>query len=561
MRYCIVLCLLSLGLRGFGQTAPSMYWVAFQDKVGTPYSVQYPQAFLSDKSMQRRQKNGVAITEQDLPVNPTYVQQVLSATQGRLHHTSKWFNSMTLDLTQLDSLGKVAALDTLSTLGCVREVKVLAEGPVRMSHKYECPQSASSKSYAPWQDSTKYGLGYRQIALINGHRLHEQGLEGQGMDIAQLDNGWQAVPLLPCFEHLYQENRVKLVRDFVHPHSPDVYDGGSHGTWVLGHMAAIIPDTLYGTAPKANFYLFKTEDTNTEFLVEVDNWVAAVELCDSLGVDVINSSLGYSLFDDMDMDFHYNDMNGDVCRGSIAGDIAASKGILIVNSAGNSGDSPWHYLTAPSDGDSVLCIGAVDAWGQHARFSSFGPSYDGDVKPNVSSMGHETYFPVADTTVATGSGTSFSSPITAGAAACLWQAHPDRTNMEIFRAIEKSASCYAHPNDSLGYGIPDFWKAHLLLLSSDSLPNIQIKRVFPNPASDFITVQSTGAPIREARICDLSGRRLLTHAVSPTATVYQHPDAIYLDLEVTSLPCGMYVLYIRTDSGESSTPFEIKRSQ
>jgi serine protease AprX len=345
-----------------------------------------------------------------------------------------------------------------------------------------------------------YGEGFRQIEMLNGHLLHAMQHTGKGVRIAQFDSGWNLSDVLPAFENLRNEGRIAMTRDFVFTSSPDVFVLSNHGTFVLSTMASWWPDSLIGTAPDATYYLFRTEDPLSENLVEEDNWVAAAELSDSLGIDIINSSLGYSLFDDPEMNHTYGDMNGNTTRCSIAADIASEKGILVVNSAGNSGNSAWRFITAPSDGDHVLAVGAVDANEVKAGFSGFGPSSDGEVKPNVAAMGQATAYAALDSTVRTGNGTSFSSPVIAGLAACLMEAFPEKSNFEIKDAIEKSASQYNQPNDSLGYGIPDFMLAYQIL-QGNSQPGAGdfAAMLFPNPCNHELTVV-----LNDAEYCDIS---------------------------------------------------------
>jgi len=545
-RLLLFFCCILIQRFSNGQNAPGYYYISFTDKIGTPYSTAFPQAFLSDKSIERRLTWGIPITEQDLPVNPTYIQDVLSATGGSLHHTSKWFNSMTLSLVGLDSASIAQALIALEAMPFVLNVRKNAPDISKAS--IEKLNTHVKQLYHP--DSSHYGVSFHQLEMINIPRLHAFGNVGKGMDIAVLDAGWIGYETQPAFEALRNSGRLMGTRDFVQPNSPDVFEGSYHGTFVLGHMAGIIEDSLYGSAPMANYFLMQTENAASEYRIEEDNWVAAIELCDSLGIDVVNSSLGYSLFDDTTMNYTPADMNGDVSRASIAADIAASKGILIVNSAGNSGNSDWYHITAPSDADSILCIGAVDYWGEHAGFSSYGFENGDRVKPNVAAMGRLTYFPGPNGYLAQGSGTSFSSPIIAGSVACLWQAFPEKSNMEIIRAVERSASLYPNHNTALGYGIPDFWKAYLLLNNATKLPNKLIEMVFPNPASEVLHVKTTGSPILGYRIISVQGQ-VLEKFIWTEAW-----KGNYLDITIKGLPIGEYLLELNTEAGTLCTPFQ-----
>jgi subtilisin family serine protease len=319
-------------------------------------------------------------------------------------------------------------------------------------------------------------------------------------------------------------------------------------------MASWLPGEMVGVAPEANYYLFRTEDPFSEFPVETDNWVVAAELCDSLGIDIINSSLGYSLFDDPAYDFAYEDMNGNTIHCSIAAAIAARKGILVVNSAGNSGDDPWRFITAPSDAEGILCVGAADAQENHAWFSSYGPSADGRVKPDVSAMGAATAYAAQDSTIRTGNGTSFSSPIIAGASACLYQAFPNASSMLLRDAIMRSASAYANPTDSLGNGIADYYKAWQLMQGPTSVEGDFSASVYPNPCT-----QSMRVILDDAKSCnvqyaiyDAMGRRCF---LSAGLIAVDGHGTFSIDNAVEALPAGNYTLHIFWELRNSMVSF------
>ncbi|MBM3427737.1 MAG: hypothetical protein FJX95_03030, partial [Bacteroidetes bacterium] len=311
----VILCLISWA--AIAQNAPGFYWVRFADKNGTPYSLVYPQAFLSERALEKRQRIHKEITEQDLPVNPTYVQAVLDSSGGTLHHTSKWFNSMTVNLTALDSAGLVSALAKINNLPFVVEVKntaaLRADWSEERSMHLVKDREEETESWVEWSEPTPtpYGKAFVQLDLLAIPRLHEAGFKGEGIHVGVFDVGWKFMPAMHAFDALRDEGRLKMVRDFVNPLQPDVFDGGDHGTTVLALMTAELDSGKYlGAAPEANYYLFQTENSSSEYRIEEDNWVAAAELADSLGLDIINSSLGYSTFDDSTMNYTYADMNG-----------------------------------------------------------------------------------------------------------------------------------------------------------------------------------------------------------------------------------------------------------
>ncbi len=522
------------------QTAPDKYWVQFTDKNNSPFSIYNPSEYLSEKCIARRVKFSLGFDERDIPVNETYISEVLNVGQCFLHQKSKWFNAITISF--IDS----ALVDVVRALPFVWQVRnaVVVKGDGEIDKLKIERDDLVMKAAAPkiCDGSEKYGASFRQIDMLNGHLLHTLDYTGKGVDIAQFDAGWNKTDQLPAFQKLRDEGRIRMTRDFVY--HDNVYNLSNHGTFVLSTMAGIIQDSLIGTAPDANYFLFRTEDPQGEFLVEEDNWVAAAELSDSLGVDIINSSLGYSLFDDESMNHTYADMDGNTTRCSIAADIAAEKGILVVNSAGNSGNNPWHFITAPSDGDSVLCVGAVDASEMHANFSSFGPSSDGDIKPDVVTMGRATVFADLDSTITTGNGTSFSSPIMAGMAACLVQAFPEKSNMDVLNAIRSSADKFLTPNDSLGYGIPDLMKAFFLLAGKTSQPKGDFDAVvFPNPCRDHMTVLLLDGKYCETayEIYDAAGKRVYENS---GIFLSGNNGILQLDVALRSLKPGNYTLHL-----------------
>ncbi len=555
----LFIALLFFSAKGISQTAPDKYWIRFTDKNNSSFSLNNPYAFLSEKCIERRNQFEIGFDQKDIPVNQHYINEVLNIGSCTLHNKSKWFNAITI------SVSNVAIIESILALPFVAEVRSVQVLQNEMSHQEKIQKHVLidnqewNNSQTECDSDNNFGPSFRQIEMLNGHLLHELGYTGKGIDIAQLDAGWAMTDKLPAFDALRGEDRLIMTRDFVFTNENNVYHTNTHGTYVLSLMTGNIEDSLIGTAPGANYFLFRTEYSATETLVEEDNWVAAAELCDSLGVDIINSSLGYSLFDSTYMNHSYADMDGNTTRCSIAADIAAQKGILVVNSAGNSGSNNWHYITAPSDGDSVLCVGAVDANGHHAFFSSYGPSSDGDVKPNVSAMGFRCVFAALDSTISTGNGTSFSSPITAGMAACLWQAFPNKSNMDILRAIEQSAHTFENPTDSLGYGIPDFWKAFLILQGNTQPQQGDLNAtIFPNPCSTYLNVilEKVNTCDTEYEIYSVEGKRVFEGKKIVDSKSF---GVLKLDEAISNLADATYLLHLKANGKHSLIRFEIDK--
>jgi len=479
MRYLILSFLFPAAFVCSAQSAPDTWWVQFTDKAGTPYSIDQPEAFLSQRAIQRRQIQGIAVDELDLPVDPAYIQTVLALGDVQLHNRSKWFNAITVRTNDPAVLDAIAALPFVLN---VRGTRSLVGTP-GVNDKFAALGPLADREY-------DYGDSFGQIAMMNGHLLHGMNAQGQGMLIGVLDSGFEGTDVIPGFDALRARGGIVFTSDQV-DHDGDVYQDHWHGRSVLSCMAAIVEGALVGTAPLADYVLVRTEDAATEYLVEEDNWVSGAELCDSLGVDILNTSLGYTTFDDSLQDHSYLDLDGATTRISIAAGIASRKGMVPVISAGNQGNSEWFHISAPADAIDVLAVGATGAQAQHAFFSSHGPSADGRVKPDVAAMGWGTTGIGPDGTgIQPINGTSFSAPLVAGLVACLWQLHPQRSAQDIMDAVRRSASQFNDPDIQLGYGIPDFQLADQLLELTTSAHERSslIASVHPMPFIDGFTV-------------------------------------------------------------------------
>ena len=531
------------------QVAPEKYWLQFTDKSDTPFTIEAPEHYLSPRAIQRRINQNIPIVENDLPLTPLYVDS-LKKLGLTILNKSKWFNAVTVHSTD------TALLDTILNLSFIIDLQKVAtfKGNVALPDKFKEPSRDEASLVSTWKACNTeglfdYGMSANQIEMLNGHIIHNQGYLGQGMHIAVIDAGFYRVDSLPAFDSLWANNQILGTRDFVDGDTI-VFDEHSHGTAVLSIIGGNIPGQLIGTAPKASFWLLRSEDGATEFVIEEDNWVAAAEFADSAGVDIINTSLGYSVFNDPDQDHTYADMDGNSTRISIGADIASSKGILVVISAGNSGGSTWQYITAPADADSVLTVGAVDEYGNYASFSSTGPTYDGRIKPNIVAKGYQTAVQNTNGDIVTGNGTSFSSPLITGMVACLWQAYPELTNMQILDAIEQSADQYSNPDYLKGYGIPDFAKA-CSDIRKKYYAEFHIKNVinaYPNPFDDYLNIEFYSFDNQDIKIeiFDMLGKIVATGKVK-----FDYSCTCYDKLNISKLSRlsnGIYILKISTDT-------------
>lgn len=467
-------------------SAQNYFWIGFTDKNGTAYSLDSPEDYLSERAIQRRINQNIPIDSLDLPVNQKYIDSVLTM-DVNLVHASKWLNGITIATSY-------ETLDFLQEWSFVKEIQMTKPGVMTKSlvNKFEAGSYPVESI-----DSTYYGESVYQVGMLNGQFLHEKGYKGQGMQIAVLDAGFYSADYLPAFDSLWANNQILGTRDFVNPES-DIYSTASHGMSVLSCMGGNIPGQLIGTAPDASFWLLRSEDDANEYIIEEDNWVVAAEFADSVGVDVINSSLGYFTFDDPSTNHTYADMDGRTTRVTQGANIAASKGMLVFVSAGNERNDPWFRIIAPSDGEKVIGVGAVDRDLVPAYFSSAGPAYDGKIKPNVAALGYKTVLQISGGPVSYSYGTSFSSPVMAGMATSLWQMFPEKTAVEIKEAIEMSASQYSSPDSLVGYGIPNMeMAAELLGYQNISQPDLKNTwKVYPNPVKDRMMIQ-TNMPVQQ----------------------------------------------------------------
>lgn len=543
MRKIISFLLFSLFLQfSFAQTT-KIYLVVFKDKNNSEFSVSNPEKFLSEKSIARRQKQNIAFNELDLPVNASYINAVKSVGVV-IVNKSKWLNAVTV------STNDETKLETIKQLSFVKAIFLTADAVSEkaVSNKYDeskkthavCEMVATEKSVS---SSLNYGPSFFQANQIGADCMHDAGYMGQGMTIAVLDAGFLNTNLLPAFDSLINNGQLLGCRDFVTGDTL-VFEDYPHGMNVLSCMGANLPGQIIGTAPKAKYWLLRTEDAATETMQEEINWLVGAEFADSVGADVINSSLGYSKFDGGIGDHFYSDMDGNTTIITNAADWAASVGIFVTTSAGNSGGPPWFKITAPADADSALTVGAVDSAGFIAGFSSRGLTFDGRIKPDVCARGVQAVIAADWGGTITSGGTSFSSPIIAGAAACLWQSNPTATNMQLLNAIQQSASQYLTPDSIYGYGIPNFCKADSILNVMLSIGNINSDNesltVYPNPFNSSFTIEFFAA-IKEVvliELYDVAGRKMVSHQ----QTVYANTTNKFTLPDLSAIAKGIYTL-------------------
>lgn len=473
-----LLCLAIVLAGKMSEAQFSRYIIKFRNKATSPFSFSNPTQFLSPRAISRRTRYGIAIDSTDLPITPRYIDSVKLAGAVTILNGSRWLNQISIQTTDAAALAKINSFAFVQTVAPIAARTASGSGKQKSAIQSLNGLEMYDGSVSPMKefrvdaDFYNYGQSYNQVHIHNGEFLHNIGLRGQNMVIGILDAGFRNYTSLKAFDSVNANGQVLGTYDFV-ARETSVVEDDAHGMQCFSIIAANIPGQFIGTAPKANFYLFRSEDASTEYPIEEHNWVCAAERLDSAGGDMISSSLGYS--DGMSnpvFDHTYAQMNGNTTIAAQGADLAAKKGILVVNSAGNDGQGSFHYISTPADGDSVMAVGAVDINGVVAGFSSYGPSSDGQVKPDVASVGVATVLQTTANTIGSGNGTSFSCPNMVGLTTCLWQGFQEFNNMRIITALRRSGSKATSPDDRVGYGIPDIKKAVLDLLKEFSTASV-----------------------------------------------------------------------------------------
>ena len=491
----IILTLVLQGILCIGHAQFTRHIIELTDKKGTIHALSNPQTFLSSEAIARRKQFNIAIDSTDLPVSKVYLDSIAKAGKVEILNSSKWLNQVLIKTTDQ------AALNKISQFPFVKKGSPIANRPSIINEE-KFIETVTETNISQRIASTKattlnYGNSSKQVNIHEGEFLHNKGFQGKGIKIAVLDAGFFKYQNIAAFDSLKINGQLKMTWDFV-DNNPSVNEDDAHGMQCLSVLAANLPGAFVGTAPGASYYLFRTEDVATEFPVEEQNWLAAAEKADSIGVQMISSSLGYNTFDDARFNYTYADLNGKKTMITRGATMATNKGMIVMNSAGNSGNSSWKYILAPSDAVDVLAVGAVNNLKQVAPFSSFGPSSDNRVKPDIASVGWNTFLISTNGTVAQANGTSFSNPNIAGLIACLWQAFPEFSNKEIIETVRKSSDRYNNPDARTGYGIPNMRLAYGMLEKESNIRKAKglLKadrlKVFPNPMTDEFTIVYNG---------------------------------------------------------------------
>jgi len=514
----------------------AQYMVFFTDKADTQYSVDQPEAFLSERAIARRAKFNIPVEESDLPVNESYVEQLVTL-GAEVFYRTRWMNGVLVQL----SIEELEEVRKLSFVGKTEMVKPRARGARKKSGS---SIGSSRKLKDPLKENNQL-LNVLQNDMLGIDEMHADGYNGKGQLVAIFDGGFRGVDTVSYFSHIFEEDRMLTGYDFV-GNDTNVYRYGQHGTEVLSCIGAYREGILEAGAYSADFMLCVTEDVSSEYRIEEYNWLFAAEFADSTGVDIISTSLGYTTFNEADMDYAYEDLDGHSAAITRTLNMASEKGILCVVSAGNEGSGSWRYVSPPADAVNVLAVGAVSNSYDKVSFSSYGPTVDGRIKPDVSALGLQTVVVNAAGNVTRSNGTSFAAPLIAGFAAGIWEAFPEASHLEIIDRIRHSGDKAMTPDNETGFGIPNYERIrrNVLLPIENSLRSHDF-RVFPNPLENsdlFIKPVNAilEAPL-ELHMYDPAGTLVLEKKY-----VQFNRNSIALDTE--ALAPGIYILHIATAS-------------
>jgi len=505
-----------------------MYRLYLKDKGNSPFSLTHPQDFLSAKSIERRMRQNLPVDSIDLPLDPTYL-EAITETGGTIQSYSKWTKTVVVHLDDPEILIRLKSLPFVDSVYCVWKGTLPAERNYPM-------EDNSSSSTLREDVISSYGAGFIQIALNNGHLLHDAGFRGKGMTIGVLDGGFVNVDKIDYFH----QDQIKGIKNFNHEITDMLREGADHGTRVLSCMLSDKSGEMIGTAPDADYYLFRTEVVSEEFPVEEDYWIAGLEYADSLGVDIVTSSLGYFTFDDATMNHIQSQLDGQTIPISRAANLAASRGILLFNSAGNEGLNDWGKIIFPADAENIITVGSVDKDSIRSSFSSFGLTADERIKPDLMAMGSRNYVVDSLGGIVQSSGTSFSTPIMAGLAACLWEALPDLNSFAMLHLLRETADHFQHPDSLTGYGIANVYKAY-----NDQPTGVQSISISSEPV--YVSISS----FNNRLYINVINQKQYNHCGIDIYTTLGNRILAVPELsgsiDISFLPKGIYIVCLRMD--------------
>ena len=522
----MILVALCIAATSSGLHAQSKRIIYFTNKGNNSYSLSNPASFLSNRALERRNKYGIKADSSDLPVSDFYLDSLLKLGNFYLLGKSRWLNAVLIQSDDLQIWERIRNISFVQKIedAAMRVTNSLPNDKWKNEFLYplEIPAGRTVNSNSSFQ----YGAGATQINLHNGSFLHRLGATGTPMLFSFMDAGYNGYLSNPFLDSARSQNRIIATKDFVSGDN-NVNEDNQHGLNCLSITAGYKPGTFIGSCPDASFILLRTEDAASEYMIEEFNWAMGAEYADSCGTDVISSSLSYTTFDLPTQDHRYSDMDGNTTIISRAADMAAKKGILVATSAGNDGGSGWKYIGAPADADSVLTVGAVNASGIIAGFSSFGPTADKRIKPDVLGLGQGTVLSNASGGLSQASGTSFSTPLIAGLAACLWQLFPEMNNNQIIQTLRTASDRYANPQEQYGFGIPDMRKAVAILIAQLATVNASVSNC--SVSIKWSSKDVSGMKYRIERKAPSENTFTPVHEIKSTGDVFAKRDYTYTE--------------------------------
>lgn len=515
--------------QGHSQETNYFFYVQLSDKKNSPFSLEEPLEYLSERAIERRKFFSISLDSTDLPINPSYL-NLIQQTGAKIHCCSKWLNGLTVLLQDSNLMANIRSLPFVKWTQYTGKT---TSPSAKISKKTKFKVPAEQNDYA------------NQIKQVGGDYLLKNGLRGKNIHIGVLDAGFTHVNINPAFGSLRLQNRLLGTKDIVSLSDLDIFEAHFHGANVLSIMTANLPEQYIGSAPDASYWLIRTENDSSEYLVEIDFWVAGIEYADSVGVDLVNSSLSYTIFDESSMDFQYEDMNGENSRASRAATIAAQKGIIVVVSAGNEGNKTWKYIGSPADAKETITVGGVTADGNPSAFSSFGPTFDGRVKPEICARGTSVEMIDVNGNLTYGNGTSYAAPIITGLMAGYLQYFKENqihiTIHEILQSIFRTGNLYFNPTDQMGYGIPNFQAALENYLTKNEMIIANNVRWFINKSDETIHIQLPKEIVGEkVQVRVYSDMGILMHQ--------QEISSEEIIISTSSFLPGIYLIHIRYDN-------------
>ena len=528
----------------FVQAQQEHAWVYFKDKPDAPAFLIAPSLMLTQRAIARREKQNIEINTTDVPLCPDYVAGVANSSGIAIKARSKWMNAVHVlgvqnDINELLNLSYIDSIQFANkSLSVLKAPKIAQQEHIKFSSISEVP-------------SFDYGNSENQVTMIGVEAFHELGFQGQGMQIAVMDSGFSGINTAAAFSHLLDNDTAngEVLGGYNYVDQSSEYyapTGSTHGTQVVSTMGAVLEGNFVGTSPKASYYLFVTEDVSNETPLEESLWVQAAEKADSLGVDILNTSLGYNQFDESKYNYTYQNMDGETTFISRGASLAAQKGMVVVTSAGNFGSSAWKYITAPADAKLTVAVGAVNSDESTAFFSSNGPTVDNRVKPETLSQGGNVYVVNENNEVKTTNGTSFSSPIVAGATACLWQAYPQKTSLEIREMLIANSQEFQNPTGTRGNGLLNLGNLGVslgVMLAEETPVRFELLK---NSKIRFFNLKKT--PV-EVQVFAVTGALVVQQKITEENAI----------IDIENLSEGIY--FVRLNFKKTSTQFQIVKGR